>query len=168
MTLICQLIFLMIMEDMVFHFFHKLMHHRLLYPHFHKFHQNFVNTVSISAERFYPVDFFFGVLIPGSFGPILLGNNIHFATYLIWVAFRTGKGVDGHCGYEFPWSMFRLIPFWASASYHDFHNSQNIGNYSSFLSIWDSVFGDNAAYIEFQRKQEIIYQRETYNCSIAF
>ena len=151
-TLILQLIFLMITEDFAFHLFHKLMHHRLLYPYFHKVHHSFVNTVSISAEHFHPIDYFFGVLIPGSFGPTILASHLHFSTYLIWIAFRTGEGVDGHCGYEFPWSMFRLIPFSASASYHDFHHSHNVGNYSSFLSIWDSVFGDNTVYIEYQKK----------------
>jgi sterol desaturase/sphingolipid hydroxylase (fatty acid hydroxylase superfamily) len=149
LTLISQLIFLMITEDIAFYFFHKLMHHRFFYSYFHKVHHNFVNTVSISAKHFHPVDYFISVLLPGAFGPTLLGSHLHIATDMIWIAFRTGEGVDGHSGYEFPWSMYRLIPFSASASYHDFHHSHNVGNYSSFLTIWDSIFGTNAAYIKY-------------------
>jgi sterol desaturase/sphingolipid hydroxylase (fatty acid hydroxylase superfamily) len=107
--------------------------------------------VSIAAEHFHPVDFFMGVLLPGSFGPSILRERLHITTYLMWIWIRASEGVDGHTGYEFPWSPFRLIPFSASASYHDYHHSHNVGNYSSFLTIWDSVFGCNSAYIEYKR-----------------
>ena len=147
-TFFLQLVFLMITEDFAFHIFHRLAHWRVIYPYFHKVHHKYVNTVSIGAEHFHPVDYFIGILIPGSFGPNLLGSRMHFATYLCWVFFRSGEGVDGHSGYEFPWSPFRLIPFSASASYHDYHHSHNVGNYSSFLTIWDSVFGDNNSYFK--------------------
>jgi sterol desaturase/sphingolipid hydroxylase (fatty acid hydroxylase superfamily) len=95
------------------------------------------------------------VLIPGAIAPALLGKNLHYGVYLIWIIFRTGEGIDRHTGYEFPWSIYGLIPFSASASYHDFHHSHNVGNYSSFMTIWDSVFGDNAPYLEFKRLKEI-------------
>lgn len=148
LTFFLQLLFLMITEDFAFNIFHRLSHWRVIYPYFHKIHHNYVNTVSIGAEHFHPVDYFVGILIPGAFGPTLLGSRMHFGAYLLWVLFRTAEGVDGHSGYEFPWSPFRLIPFSASASYHDFHHSHNVGNYSSFLTIWDIVFGDNAAYVK--------------------
>ena len=87
-----------------------------------------------------------GAAIPGSVGYILLGKHVHFCTYLIWVIIRILETVDGHCGYEFSWSPYRLIPFSTSASYHDFHHSHNVGNYSSFFSFWDTVYGQNNAY----------------------
>jgi len=152
MTFFSQLLFLMICEDFAFHIFHRLAHWRVIYPYFHKLHHTYINSVSIGAEHFHPVDYFFGILIPGTFGPNILGSHMHFATYLAWIVVRTGEGVDGHCGYEFPWSPFRLIPFAASASYHDYHHTHNIGNYSSFLTIWDSIFGDNSTYLEYQKK----------------
>jgi 4-alpha-methyl-delta7-sterol-4alpha-methyl oxidase len=51
--------------------------------------------------------------------------------------------VDGHCGYEFPWSMYRFIPFSGSSEYHNFHHYRNVGNYSSFFTYLDSAFGTN-------------------------
>lgn len=151
MTFFFQLLFLMICEDLLFHICHRVAHLPFLYPYFHKVHHNFINTVSIAAEHFHPVDYFVGILLPGALGPTLLGSRMHFGTYLAWIVVRAGEGVDGHCGYEFPWSPFRLMPFSASASYHDFHHSHNVGNYSSLFTIWDSVFGANAAYIEYEK-----------------
>jgi sterol desaturase/sphingolipid hydroxylase (fatty acid hydroxylase superfamily) len=154
LTFFLQIVFMLVTEDFAFHLFHKLAHWKVLYPYFHKHHHSFETTVSVVAEHFHPVDYFIGILIPGTFGPNILGKNLHMATYLAWVMLRTAEGVDGHCGYEFPWSPFRLIPFSGSASYHDFHHSHNVGNYSSQLTIWDTVFGDNTAYVEYMRAQE--------------
>jgi sterol desaturase/sphingolipid hydroxylase (fatty acid hydroxylase superfamily) len=45
-----------------------------------------------------------------------------------------------------------------SAEYHNFHHSHNIGNYSSFFSVWDTVFGTNKHYFEYKNRKE----RELY------
>ena len=74
---------------------------------------------------------------------------MHFSTAMIWTFARTWDAVDGHCGYEFPWSPFRLLTFSASATYHDFHHSHNVGNYSSTLTFWDTVFGYNFDYYSY-------------------
>lgn len=146
---------MIICEDLGFNIFHRLMHWKYLYPYFHKVHHELPNTVSIIAQHLHPIDYAIGVLIPGAIAPGLLGKHLHYGVYLIWIIFRTGEGIDRHTGYEFPWSIYGLIPFSASASYHDFHHSHNVGNYSSFMTIWDSVFGDNAPYLEFKRLKEI-------------
>lgn len=143
LTFFLTFVFLIVVEDLGFHIFHRLAHWKVIYPYFHKLHHNYTTTVSIGGEYFHPVDYFMGVLIPGSFGPNLLGRNLHIATYFAWALLRTGEGVDGHSGYEFPWSPYRLLPFSTSAAYHDYHHTHNVGNYSSFLSIWDAIFGDN-------------------------
>ena len=95
---------------------------------------------------FHPVDAFFGALLPSAIGPAVLGPNMHYATYLTWGMLRILESTDGHSGYEFPWSPYRLIPFAASSTYHDFHHSNNIGNYSSFFTIWDSLCGTNKVF----------------------
>lgn len=148
--LLCTFIFLMLCEDVAFHFFHRLAHHKLLYPHFHKYHHNYTTTVSLAGEHFHPVDFFTGALIPVSLGPLLLGTHLHITTYLIWIVLRTMESVDAHSGFEFPWTPFRIIPFAASATYHDYHHSHNKGNYSSFFTLWDSIMGQNTEYYRYQ------------------
>lgn len=54
--------------------------------------------------------------------------------------------VDGHCGYGFSWSIFRLLPFSGSAQGHDFHHSHNKGNFASFFTWWDWAMGTDVAF----------------------
>ena len=87
-------------------------------------------------------------------GPIILGKHMHFFTAKFWGFYRVFETLDGHCGYDFPWSPFRLVPFCADASYHDFHHSQNVGNYGSFMTIWDTILDTNTEYYAHQIKKE--------------
>ena len=59
---------------------------------------------------------------------------------------RIGETIDGHSGYEFSWSPFRLLPFSSSAESHNYHHSHNDGNYGSFFILWDTIMGSNQAY----------------------
>ena len=71
---------------------------------------------------------------------------MHFGTFAVWLLVRSLETHDGHCGYEFPWSPFRMIPFGADATYHGYHHSRNVGNYASSMTIWDSIFNTNKDY----------------------
>ena len=82
---------------------------------------------------------------------------MHMGTLIIWVILRMFETVDGHSGYEFSWSPFRLLPlsgilykilifnfnFKGSANYHSYHHTHNIGNYGSFFTIWDTIMKTN-------------------------
>jgi sterol desaturase/sphingolipid hydroxylase (fatty acid hydroxylase superfamily) len=47
-----------------------------------------------------------------------------------------------HSGYDFPWSMFTLVPgLQGSAEEHDLHHSVNTGNFGSFWTWWDRACG---------------------------
>lgn len=71
---------------------------------------------------------------------------MHYATFMIWLTIRSLESHDGHSGYEFPWSPFRMIPFGADATYHNYHHSRNVGNYSSTMTIWDTILNTNKDY----------------------
>jgi sterol desaturase/sphingolipid hydroxylase (fatty acid hydroxylase superfamily) len=145
-TLMIQVLFCMICEDFGFHFSHRFLHWRAIYPYIHKIHHQHITTVGIAAWYSHPIEFLLGAALPGNLGGLILGKNMHFCTMLLWSMVRTFETLDGHCGYEFSWSPYRLIPFSTSASYHDFHHSHNVGNYSSFFSLWDTVFSQNSVY----------------------
>lgn len=72
----------------------------------------------------------------------------------MWYAIRLTETVDGHCGYEFSWSPFRLLPLSGSAEYHNFHHSHNVGVFASFFTYWDSIFKTNKEYFEYKAKKE--------------
>lgn len=67
---------------------------------------------------------------------------------MVWGLLRHYETHEAHSGYEFPWSIFRALPFTTAESYHAFHHSKNVGNYSTFFTVWDNVFDSNAEYYE--------------------
>lgn len=152
-TLMLNLLFCMLCEDFSFHVMHRFLHWRVIYPYIHKLHHTYNTTVGIAAEYSHPIEFIFGAVLPGSVGAMILGKNMHFCTMLLWTIMRIFESMDGHCGYEFSWSPYRLIPFSSSATYHDFHHSHNLGNYSSFFSFWDTIFDSNSAYYKHLNKE---------------
>lgn len=143
LSLALTILFCMMCEDCTFYFSHRFLHCKAIYPYIHKVHHQHKVTIGIASEYAHPVEYALGNLLPASIGPILLGPKMHLISVFAWYAVRVGETLDGHCGYEFSWSPFRLIPFSGSAEYHDFHHSCNVGNYASFFCVWDNIFNTN-------------------------
>lgn len=141
-----QITFFMLVEDTVFFWSHKTLHHPAIYRYIHKQHHEYKTTIGIASEYSHPLEYFFGNIIPTAMGPKLLGSSCHLYTFIAWIALRTGETIDGHCGYDFSWSPYRLLPFSGGAQYHDYHHSHNVGNYSSFFTFWDTFCGTNKHY----------------------
>jgi sterol desaturase/sphingolipid hydroxylase (fatty acid hydroxylase superfamily) len=149
-----QVLFCMMCEDFFFHFCHRALHHRMLYPHIHKIHHEHKVTIALAAQYAHPFEYVFGNLLPMGSGYFILGKRMHATAVYTWFILRAIETVDGHSGYEFSFSPFRLIPLASDYGYHVYHHSMNIGNYSSMLTIWDTVFGSNKAYFdELERKE---------------
>ena len=146
--------FFMFVEDFCFYWMHRFLHWRVIYPLFHKMHHNHKVTTGIAGEYTHPVEYALANMIPVTIGPAILGPRCHLATVFAWYIIRYLENLDGHCGYDFSWSPFRLIPFSSGGRYHDFHHAVNVGNYASFFSIWDTVFGTNKVFYEAQAELE--------------
>ena len=149
-----QITFFMLVEDTTFFWSHKLLHHPAIYRHIHKQHHEYKTTIGIASEYCHPFEYVFSNIIPTALGPQILGMRCHFFTLLMWFALRTGETIDGHCGYDFSWSPYRLLPFSGGAQYHDYHHSHNVGNYSSFFTFWDTICGSNRHYFQFLAKKQ--------------
>lgn len=149
-----QIIFFMIVEDTAFYWSHRLFHTPWLYKRFHKKHHEYKTTIGIAAEYSDGLEYLLTNIIPSGLGPTLLASHCHIVTWYLWLIVRILETTDGHCGYEFSWSPFRLLPFSGSANYHNFHHSHNVGNYSSFFTYWDSLCQTNKHYWKYLSKQE--------------
>lgn len=117
-----------------------------VYQWVHKWHHEFSEPISLAAEYYHPLETFLCNMPATFLGLIILDSKVHVCTFMIWGALRILETHEGHSGYEFPWSAYKLLPFSTDAIYHDFHHSTNIVNYSSLMSIWDSVFNSNKEY----------------------
>jgi len=148
-----QMLWMMVMEDFTFYWSHKLLHHPKLYPYIHKVHHESKSTISLSAIATHPAEYFLGNVIPTAMGISLCPGKIHIITSIIFVYARLIDTIEGHSGYDFPYTMTRWMPLTVTSNYHNYHHLVNIGNYASQFTIWDSIFGSNTSYYEHVEKE---------------
>merc|ERR1719235_2064022 len=141
-----QMFWMMLMEDFMFYFSHMTLHHPKLYPHIHKIHHESKSTISLSAVAAHPVEYLLGNTIPTSLGLLLVPGNIHIITMTLFVYARIIDTIEGHSGYDLPYTMTKWIPLTVTSNYHNYHHLVNVGNYGSQFVIWDSIFGSNKEY----------------------
>ena len=88
-------------------------------------------------------------MLPFAVPNILLGDRIHFFTYIVIGSQRLIAQCVEHCGYEFPWDPTELLPLRATVSYHDFHHQGYINsNFGAGSVVTDWIFGYNRAWYE--------------------
>ena len=148
-TVTLQIFLFMLIDDTMFYWGHRLLHWKPLYPYIHKVHHSFYQPVGIASLYSHPIEILVTNMVPFMAGPFLVGA--HVATLWIWLVLRIAETCDGHSGYEFSWSPYRLLPFSGSAAHHDFHHSHNKGNFGSFFTVWDKLCSTDRwyeAYVE--------------------
>ena len=118
-----QIVVFMLVEDLLFYWAHRALHLSFIYPYVHKVHHQFRTSIGIASEYAHPVEFLFSNVIPFVAGPTLC--RAHYFTIFMWTILRIGETVDGHSGYEFPWSPYRLLPFSGSSTAHDFQSGEH-------------------------------------------
>ena len=106
------------------------------------------NVCHLSAVYCHPAEYLFGNTLPSMMSLLILKSNVHVICFAGWIIFRLIETHEGHSGLEFPVSPFSVIPFNTGATYHDYHHLKNQGNYSSFMSLWDQIFGTNQPFLE--------------------
>ncbi|KAK2186963.1 hypothetical protein NP493_183g01009 [Ridgeia piscesae] len=119
-----------LVEEVLFYYGHRLIHHPWLYKHIHKQHHEWTVPIGLCSIYAHPVEFVFCNLVPPVVGPILLGS--HIATSWLWFALALMSTTISHCGYHFP--------FLPSPEAHDFHHSQFVNNYG-VLGVMDRLHG---------------------------
>jgi sterol desaturase/sphingolipid hydroxylase (fatty acid hydroxylase superfamily) len=133
------------MEDTIFYFSHRALHTPRLYAAIHKLHHAYNHPVVSASEHAHVVEYLLGNMLPIIVPAIAL--RMHLATVAVFVAVRIAVSVDEHCGYAFPFSPVRLLPFQTSAGGHDYHHSHNVGMYASQFVFWDRLCRTDGAYM---------------------
>jgi sterol desaturase/sphingolipid hydroxylase (fatty acid hydroxylase superfamily) len=141
-----QVIFCCMAEDVAFYFSHRALHTPWLYKTVHKVHHENAVVYCLSAIHAHPVEYLLGNIGPMFLGPILLGKRMHVLSVAGWFFVRSTETIDTHSGYAFPWSPYRIMPFQLDQDYHFFHHESNVGNYATFFTWWDTIFGTNKAF----------------------
>ena len=89
-TMLAQIFVLMLCDDIVFYTSHRTLHIPYFYKRIHKIHHEHSHSFSLSSEYTHPIEYVLGNLIPPFAGFLVLReHNVHFATVLCWVIFRS-------------------------------------------------------------------------------
>ena len=116
------------------------------------------NVCHLSSIYCHPVEYIFGNALPSLISVFIFKSNAHVISYGGWIMFRFIETHEGHSGIHLPVSPFSVFPFSAGATYHNYHHLKNEGNFASFMTIWDRIFGTNQSFIEDQKlKKKIIH-----------
>lgn len=145
-NILFQLCLFFVLEDAWHYWFHRGLHYGVFYKYIHKQHHRYAAPFGMAAEYAHPIEVV--LLGIGTVGiPMvwcLITKNLHLFTVCAWITLRLLQAVDAHSGYEFPWSLHHIVPFWAGADHHDEHHHYFIGSYSSSFRWWDFVLGTEA------------------------
>ena len=133
--------FMIVVHDAYFYWMHRAMHHRRLYPYFHRVHHLSRTPTPWAAYSFAPLE----AIVEAAVLPLIL---LFFETSGIVVfGFTTHmivRNVIGHAGIElFPrqwlrWPILRLI---TTTTHHDLHHSEFRWNYGLYFTWWDRLMG---------------------------
>ena len=145
---VCQVLFLIVVEDFTFYCSHRFLHQPWIYKYVHKQHHEFYNSIVITSEYAHPFEYILGNFLPSTLGSILMMGRTHLLSMIIFITLRLIETCEAHSGYDFPFSLTKYLPLSCSPSYHNHHHLTNIGNYGSFFMVWDSVFGTNSYYYQ--------------------
>lgn len=134
--------------DAMFYWSHRLMHHKRLYKHCHKIHHQFHTPIGISSSYEHGIEGAVQMLnwyLPIGFAGYLNRGNggLHISTLFYYHCFRWIETVDAHCGYEFPFSPFHILPFFGGARMHDYHHRAFDGAYGASF-FWDRLCGTDS------------------------
>ncbi|HBS04006.1 MAG TPA: hypothetical protein DEA96_03500 [Leptospiraceae bacterium] len=132
----------LIIDDLLFYFYHRLLHFPGIYGRIHKVHHEYRKSDAMAAVHFHPLEF---LLISTGFlaGPLILGSDV--ITFYIWIALRQWIGVSGHCGFALPWDPLRLVPGHPGSAFHFQHHQIPTRNFGLFFSYLDRAVGTYAS-----------------------
>ncbi|KAI0085253.1 C-4 methyl sterol oxidase [Irpex rosettiformis] len=153
-AIVPQIMFFFVFEDAYHYFAHQALHWGPLYKHIHKIHHQYPAPFGLAAEYAHPAEVF--ILGTGTiFGPILycmFRRDLHIFTVYLWIVLRLFQAIDSHSGYDFPWSLQHILPFWSGAEHHDFHHMAFVNNFSTSFRWLDRFFGTDSKYREYRAR----------------
>jgi len=147
---ISSLVVCYLLDDAIFYWTHRALHHPRLYKRFHKEHHAFTSPIAMSAAYASPLEWLVSNNLPTIVGNILFFDHA-FQVYL-YAAIKVFHSAEIHSGYSFPWNidnilerMFPSAPvFFCGSRHHEGHHEDGRVNFGAVWSFWDWLCGTGA------------------------
>lgn len=140
---IISIILMLLLHDTYFYWTHRLMHHKKIFPVFHKVHHLSNNPSPWAAFAFHPLE---AVIEGGILILIVFLIPTHLSAILIFLVIMTVMNVIGHLGYELYPQNFLKNSFNKlnnTSTHHNMHHRLVNCNYGLYFNWWDKWMGTN-------------------------
>eukprot|EP00850_Spirogloea_muscicola_P011717 SM000073S21493 [mRNA] locus=s73:616783:617887:- [translate_table: standard] len=172
--MLLQLATFFIVEDYGNYWIHRWLHTDWAYKHIHWKHHVYTAPMAVAASYAHWAEVLL-LGIPSFVGPAIV--QCHVVTLWAWILLRQLEAIETHSGYDFPWSLTKLIPFYGGAEFHDYHHligGQSRGNFASVFTYCDWLYGTDKGYRfhkQFRLQQQAANQgrihSESFKCTEA-
>ncbi|XP_005672659.1 fatty acid hydroxylase domain-containing protein 2 isoform X2 [Sus scrofa] len=134
-----------LIEEVLFYYSHRLLHHPTLYKKIHKKHHEWTAPIGVISLYAHPVEHVASNMLPAMVGPIIMGS--HLSSITVWFSLAFIITIISHCGYH--------LPFLPSPEFHDYHHLKFNQCYG-VLGVLDHLHGTDTVF-----KQTKAYERHT-------
>jgi len=142
-SILLRVMLSLVVDDTWVYFGHRALHDKRIYKHIHKVHHTYTTPFAPDAEYEHPIEtVFLGI---GFFLACIFFTN-HLAFMWAWLYVRLVVTYDSHSGYDLPFNILHLIPFYCGAREHDWHHQCFNGNYAPTFVWWDRIFGTDEGF----------------------
>jgi Delta7-sterol 5-desaturase len=132
---------LLLLNDLWFYSWHRLLHHPKLFRHVHSVHHKSVDVNPFSSYSFH---WFEGLVLGAWILPVALFVPIYLPMLGVLQALGLINNVMSHLGYEFlpRWILkVPLLRWMNTATFHSLHHTSSRGNFGLMFRLWDRLLG---------------------------
>nr|WEU38163.1 C-4 sterol methyl oxidase [Paris polyphylla] len=143
---VAQLAVYFVVEDYFNYWIHRALHTKWGYDWIHRVHHEFTAPIGFAAPYAHPAEVLI-LGVPAFLGPAIVPG--HIITFWLWMVIRHIEAIETHCGYDFPLTPTKYIPFYGGAEYHDYHHyvgGQSQSNFASVFTYCDYIYGTDKGY----------------------
>lgn len=141
LTLLLDFAVFLVIEEFMFYYGHRLLHHPRLYKYIHKKHHEWQTPIALTAVYCHPIEHFLSNMLPVAVGPLFMRS--HSLTTFLWIMIASSNAVITHSGYHLP-----LLPSPEAHDYHHLKFNQNYGvtGFLDWLHGTDIMFRQTKGY----------------------